>query len=141
MFGPLGGRQGQLLRASRVTSGALAGRRFASPGGVTTCATTGLPAQHLHSPLPCHSKQAFEKNPKDADTLANLVAVSLHLGKPSGRYMSQVRELGHACCLSMYWCVLGKPARCCTFLPECGRHVAKAGGGNAVGANGAVCGK
>ena len=38
--------------------------------------------------------QAFEKNPKDADTLANLVAVSLHLGKPAGRYMSQVRPAG-----------------------------------------------
>ncbi|PRW58190.1 coatomer subunit epsilon-1-like [Chlorella sorokiniana] len=35
--------------------------------------------------------QAFEKNPKDADTLANLVAVSLHLGKPAGRYVSQLK--------------------------------------------------
>lgn len=41
----------------------------------------------FYIPLPL---QAFEKNPKDADTLANLVAVSLHLGKPAGRYMSQV---------------------------------------------------
>ncbi|GAB4817776.1 hypothetical protein N2152v2_004822 [Parachlorella kessleri] len=35
--------------------------------------------------------QAFEKNPKDADTLANLVVVSLHLGKNSSRYLGQLR--------------------------------------------------
>lgn len=35
--------------------------------------------------------QAFEKNPKDADTLANLVAVSLHLGKAATRYQSQLK--------------------------------------------------
>ncbi len=35
--------------------------------------------------VPC--LQAFEKNPKDADTLANLVVVSLHLGKNSSRYL------------------------------------------------------
>lgn len=39
--------------------------------------------------LPC--LQAFEKNPKDGDTLANLVAVSLHLGKSAARYMSQLK--------------------------------------------------
>lgn len=37
--------------------------------------------------------QAFEKNPKDADTLANLVATSLHLGKPAGRYQTQLKAL------------------------------------------------
>ena len=31
--------------------------------------------------------QAFEKNPKDADTLANLAVASLHLGKNSSRYL------------------------------------------------------
>ncbi|PSC75635.1 coatomer subunit epsilon-1-like [Micractinium conductrix] len=35
--------------------------------------------------------QAFEKNPKDADTLANLAAVSLHLGKPAARYHTQLK--------------------------------------------------
>ena len=35
--------------------------------------------------------QGFEKNPKDADTLANLVAVSLHLGKSATRYASQLK--------------------------------------------------
>lgn len=35
--------------------------------------------------------QAFEKNPKDADTLANLIAVSLHLGKAAARYQSQLK--------------------------------------------------
>lgn len=32
--------------------------------------------------------QAFEKNAKDADTLGNLAMVSIHLGKPSQRYMT-----------------------------------------------------
>jgi coatomer protein complex subunit epsilon len=31
--------------------------------------------------------QAFEKNPKDADTLSNLAVVSLHLGKSANRYI------------------------------------------------------
>lgn len=31
--------------------------------------------------------QAVEKNPKDPDSLANLAVVSLHLGKPAGRYL------------------------------------------------------
>lgn len=35
--------------------------------------------------------QAFEKNPKDADTLANLGVASLHLGKNSSRYLGQLR--------------------------------------------------
>lgn len=34
--------------------------------------------------------QAFEKNPKDADTLANLAVVSLHLGKNASRYLGCV---------------------------------------------------
>lgn len=45
-----------------------------------------FPSQHFPTP-----RQAFEKNPKDADTLANLVATSLHLGKPASRYMSQLK--------------------------------------------------
>lgn len=36
--------------------------------------------------------QAFEKNPKDADTLANLAAVCLHLGKPASRYMTLLKS-------------------------------------------------
>ena len=42
--------------------------------------------------------QAFEKNPKDADTLANLVVVSTHLGKPYSRYVTLLRGVapGHA---------------------------------------------
>lgn len=40
--------------------------------------------------------QAFEKNPKDADTLANLVAVSLHLGKGATRYVSQLKLVAPA---------------------------------------------
>ena len=40
--------------------------------------------------------QAFEKNPKDGDTLANLVAVSLHLGKPASRYQSQLKLVAPA---------------------------------------------
>ncbi len=35
--------------------------------------------------------QAFEKSPKDGDTLANLAAVSLHLGKPAARYAALLR--------------------------------------------------
>lgn len=35
--------------------------------------------------------QAFEKNPKDADTLANLAVVSIHLSKPPARYVSLLR--------------------------------------------------
>jgi coatomer subunit epsilon len=35
--------------------------------------------------------QAFEKNPKDADTLANLVTVSVHLGKPAARYITLLK--------------------------------------------------
>jgi len=37
--------------------------------------------------------QAFEKNPKDADTLANLVTVSLHLGKSAARYQGQLKQV------------------------------------------------
>lgn len=42
--------------------------------------------------------QAFEKNPKDADTLANLVVVSLHQGKPAARYVTLLKGAapGHA---------------------------------------------
>ncbi|KAL4859580.1 Coatomer subunit epsilon-1 [Chlorella vulgaris] len=40
--------------------------------------------------------QAFEKNPKDADTLANLVATSLHLSKSASRYLSQLRLVAPA---------------------------------------------
>jgi hypothetical protein len=48
-------------------------------------------------PLPCcPCLQAFEKNPKDGDTLANLVAVSLHLGKPASRYQSQLKLVAPA---------------------------------------------
>jgi len=32
-------------------------------------------------------QEAFEKDAKSADTLANLAAVSLHLGKPASRYL------------------------------------------------------
>ncbi len=31
--------------------------------------------------------EAFEKDAKSADTLANLVTVSLHLSKPASRYV------------------------------------------------------
>lgn len=36
--------------------------------------------------------QAFEKNPKDADTLANLIVVALHLGKPTSRYTTLLKS-------------------------------------------------
>lgn len=41
--------------------------------------------------------QAFEKNAKDADTLGNLAVVSLHLGKPSSRYVTLLKGVapGH----------------------------------------------
>ena len=32
-------------------------------------------------------QEAFEKDAKSADTLANLVAVSLHQGRPASRYL------------------------------------------------------
>ncbi len=35
--------------------------------------------------------QAFEKNAKDADTLANLITVSVHLGKPASRYITLLK--------------------------------------------------
>jgi len=35
--------------------------------------------------------QAFDKAPKDADVLSNLVVVSLHLGKPATRYMGLLK--------------------------------------------------
>jgi len=35
--------------------------------------------------------EALQKDSKDADTLANLVVVTLHLGKPSGRYLNQLK--------------------------------------------------
>lgn len=38
-------------------------------------------------------QQAFEKNPKDPDTLANLAVVSLHLGKNAGRYLGQLKTV------------------------------------------------
>ena len=47
-------------------------------------------------PGACCCLQAFEKNPKDGDTLANLVAVSLHLGKPASRYQSQLKLVAPA---------------------------------------------
>ena len=37
--------------------------------------------------------QGLEKNAKDADTLANLATVSLHLGKSAGRYLSLLRAV------------------------------------------------
>jgi len=42
--------------------------------------------------------EALQKDSKDADTLANLVVVTLHLGKPSGRYLNQLKmsDPGHA---------------------------------------------
>lgn len=40
--------------------------------------------------------QALEKSPKDADTLANLVACSLHLGKPAARYLTQLKQVAPA---------------------------------------------
>lgn len=40
--------------------------------------------------------QAFEKNPKDADALANLVVVSLHLGKNAQRYFGQLKTVAPA---------------------------------------------
>lgn len=40
--------------------------------------------------------QAFEKNPKDTDTLANLVVVSVHLGKTSSRYLTLLRGVAPA---------------------------------------------
>lgn len=36
--------------------------------------------------------QAFEKNPKDADALANLAVVCVHLGKPNSRYVALLRD-------------------------------------------------
>lgn len=35
--------------------------------------------------------QAFEKNPKDTDTLANLIVVSLHQGKSASRYATLLK--------------------------------------------------
>lgn len=35
--------------------------------------------------------QAFEKNAKDADTLANLITVNVHLGKPASRYITLLK--------------------------------------------------
>jgi coatomer protein complex subunit epsilon len=35
--------------------------------------------------------EALAKDSKDADTLANLVVVTLHLGKPSSRYLNQLK--------------------------------------------------
>ena len=43
-------------------------------------------------PTPPHTRQAFEKNPKDADTLANLAVVSLHLGKSAQRYLGMLKS-------------------------------------------------
>eukprot|EP00887_Chlorella_sp_A99_P005270 scaffold1.g5270.t1 len=42
------------------------------------------------------SAGAFEKNPKDADALANLVVVSLHLGKNAQRYFGQLKTVAPA---------------------------------------------
>jgi coatomer protein complex subunit epsilon len=36
---------------------------------------------------------ALGKNAQDPDTLANLIAVGLHLGKPTARYAAQLRTL------------------------------------------------
>jgi coatomer subunit epsilon len=36
-------------------------------------------------------QDALRKNDKDADTLANLVACALHLGKPYSRYLTQLK--------------------------------------------------
>ena len=56
-----------------------------------------LPAAPACPPRPARpGLQAFEKNPKDGDTLANLVAVSLHLGKPASRYQSQLKLVAPA---------------------------------------------
>lgn len=35
--------------------------------------------------------EALNKDPKDANTLANLIVCSLHLSKPTGRYLSQLK--------------------------------------------------
>lgn len=35
--------------------------------------------------------QAFEKNARDADTLANLITVNVHLGKPASRYITLLK--------------------------------------------------
>lgn len=40
--------------------------------------------------------EAFEKDAKNADTLANLVTVSLHLGKPAARYATQLKAAAPA---------------------------------------------
>jgi len=37
--------------------------------------------------------EAFEKDAKHPDTLANLVAASLHLGKPASRYVGQLKTI------------------------------------------------
>jgi Coatomer epsilon subunit len=34
-----------------------------------------------------HLQEAFEKDAKGAETLANLVTISLHQGKPASRYL------------------------------------------------------
>jgi hypothetical protein len=63
------------------------------PPGSTSCWLLICQARHLASfadglaLLSLGMVQAFEKNPKDADTVANLVVVSLHMGKSSSRYM------------------------------------------------------
>jgi coatomer subunit epsilon len=36
-------------------------------------------------------QDALRKNDKDADTLSNLVACALHLGKPYSRYLTQLK--------------------------------------------------
>jgi coatomer protein complex subunit epsilon len=36
-------------------------------------------------------QEALQKDPKDADTLANLVVVELHLGKPATKYLTQLK--------------------------------------------------
>jgi hypothetical protein len=58
-----------------------------------------VPSHAICSPAThpfCSTPQAFEKNPKDADTLANLVATSLHLSKSASRYMSQLKLVAPA---------------------------------------------
>jgi hypothetical protein len=56
--------------------------------------------------------EAISKDAKNADTLANLVAVGLHLGKATARYATWVQGApGPAACVG--WACSGLLPTCC----------------------------